>query len=631
MPPGAIEWEEPIAADKQLLEDDPEQAFVHYRAALQEAEALGDPLELATAHGNLGRAAFLLGDYYGALRHHRQAYERYQSLDKPVLAAAELSKIGSTYYFSRVGDLDKALGAYNDAARRYTALGMEAEAAMNLNYTAYIEWARGNKEAALQIHLDALARFERTGNQKGIATACSDIGFTLNSLGRFEEGLTYSRRALALEEALGKVLMQIPTLNNIGMSYFGMGQLELALDYARRSLDLAEARSLQGRESEATALLHQLHAEMGDWEAAYTMLLEHKRLSDKVVISEQARKILEADMADLYDLKSRVAAIGQEVKLALADERLQLERFRSVALIVVLLLAIALLGALWWNNRLKQAANRQLAQQKEVLREKNMELEASMAQLLKSQSEVIRLEKDAALGVLTAGAAHEINNPMNVVRGALYGIEDELQRDGPPDPVEIRTLTEQIDAAVQRTSMIIKGLYAISRQTVAMLPFEVLDLGDCLDANLKAFQHPLAGRVRRIDGASFEPCQVMADSAALSQILEQLLRNACDAIEPEGEVRVALQAVEEDGGNWVELLIEDNGPGILPEHLERIYDPFFTTRESGQGIGIGIGLTLVSRLVSDLGGSIRHDVLTTGGTRVIVRLPALPKKSNHSI
>lgn len=271
--------------------------MAHYESLLKTAREKEDPMQIAEAHARLGQATFLLGDHFRALQHHQEAYERYQTIGVEAQAAAQLSQIASTYYFSQAGDLDKAQEAYQDAARRFSAIGMESEAAMNVNYSAYIEWAHGRKEVALSIHREALARFEVIDDLEGVATALSDIGFTLNSLQRYEEALAYSRRALSLEEELGKVLMQIPTLNNIGASYFGLGRLEEALTFAERSLALAEERRLLVRRSEATELLHRVQAELGDWQAGYRTLLEHKRLDDRLSISSEARKIVEADMA----------------------------------------------------------------------------------------------------------------------------------------------------------------------------------------------------------------------------------------------------------------------------------------------------------------------------------------------
>ncbi len=610
-------FQEQLNAAKVALEDNPAAAVSYYEMVLADALESGDRLKVAESHAKLGRASFLLGDYFRALGHHQEAFEQFEMLGEAASAAAELSAIGSTYYFSQAGDRLRALASFRDAARRYTALGKEVEAALNINYTGYVYWAQGDKEKALAIHRDALERLQATEDAEGIATALSDIGFTLNSLGRYEEALEASLQALAIEDAQGSILMQIPTLNNIGIACFKLGRLEEARAYGERSLALAEARGLLIRKYEATGLLHEVHRAMGEWEAAYRHLMWHKQLYDRVSISSQARMMIEADMDASFRMRSRVAAIQEEARLALIQESLRLERLRSIALVLVLILAGALTFSLWRHGRLKQASNQRLAAQKEALHQKNNELEAAMEKLRQSQSEIIRLEKDATLGVLTAGAAHEINNPMNVIRGALYALEDELQANGPINRDDVRTLLRQIEAGVERTCMIIKGLYAFSRQPAALSCVEV-DGPAVLVDSLRAFEHPRRANVVLQEAGESGDCKVIADPGALRQIIQHLLDNACDAIGDDGCVVVGMRERSSEEGAFVELTVEDDGPGIAPEHLERIFDPFFTTKASGEGIGIG--LTFVYRLVSDLGGSIRYDSRAEGGTRVCVLL-----------
>lgn len=113
----------------QIIEDDPLQAAIHYETAVRLARSLDDPILIADSSAKLGQAAFLIGDHYSALKYLRLAFELYQKNDAKDQAAAQLSAIGSTYYFSKVGDLEQAKAYYDDAIEWYQMHNMESEVA----------------------------------------------------------------------------------------------------------------------------------------------------------------------------------------------------------------------------------------------------------------------------------------------------------------------------------------------------------------------------------------------------------------------------------------------------------------------------------------------------------------------
>lgn len=606
---------EQLRAGDALLETEPVDAALHYDQALRVAQDLNEPLILADCYASLGEACFLVGDHDRALDYQFKAFEIYTSIDDKDKAARLLSDIGSTYYFSRAGDLNKAKSYYEKAAAWYAEQGDDAQSAMNTNYAAYIEWALGNKESALESHLQAYKKFQEIGDQTGMATALSDVGFTLNSLERYEEALEYSQRALELEQAGGNALMQVPTINNIGIAYLGLGDLKQALEYSLRSFNMAKERGLMLRESEAAETLHRIYAQMGEYEKAYALLARHKFLNDQVAISNQAKNILESDMAREFREREQLLAFESEKEQALARERLRGQKRRNLTLWVMLVLVLALVVTLLRGMREKQRTNQILSDQKKELQGKHEELLESMRRLKATQSEMIRMEKDASLGVLTAGAAHEINNPMNYIRGAVYAIEDELEDDG---QVAEETLTEMlghIKGGVERTAKIIDGLYAFSRQS-GDYKFEQIDLNAELEGIVKAFEHKHSAAIRFDAPTAGVHYLVLADRHALKQILENLLGNACDAIQSGGSVWVS---VVHEPPDQVLVRVEDDGSGIREDDLNRVYDPFFTTKLAGQGVGLG--LTFVHKLVSDLGGKVTLSSTIDVGTVAACRFP----------
>jgi signal transduction histidine kinase len=112
---------------------------------------------------------------------------------------------------------------------------------------------------------------------------------------------------------------------------------------------------------------------------------------------------------------------------------------------------------------------------------------------------------------------------------------------------------------------------------------------------------------------------IEADAVRLRQLMHNLIRNACEALEGTGggQVCISTRRVVEDEGQFAEIRVQDNGPGIDPALLERIFDPYVTSKTRGTGLG----LTIVRRLVEEHGGSIMAENSAGGGARIIVRLP----------
>lgn len=243
------------------------------------------------------------------------------------------------------------------------------------------------------MHKDALKQFEAIGDQHGMATALSDIGFTLNSLSQYERALEYSFRALEMERELGNSLMQIPTLNNIGISYYGMGNYSEALDYCTTSLKMADARNLLLRTNEAVAILHQIYRDLGDFEQAYAMAVKYKNLNDQIVISNQARSILQADMTQRFREREQALRFEAEKAQALGAEVLRREQLRNLSLVIILALTLLLITMMLWYIRQKRHTHQILSKQKAELHHKNRVLEASLQDLQMIQRELIRMEK----------------------------------------------------------------------------------------------------------------------------------------------------------------------------------------------------------------------------------------------
>ncbi|MEE9154415.1 MAG: ATP-binding protein [candidate division NC10 bacterium] len=251
------------------------------------------------------------------------------------------------------------------------------------------------------------------------------------------------------------------------------------------------------------------------------------------------------------------------------------------------------------------------------------EVHRSYEQLRRSQDLLLRQEKLASLGRLAAGLAHEINNPLSSVAGFAEALQRRAQAERLHELEKFQDVPEYlalIQQEVGRASAIVRRLLDFARQREPS--FENLNLGSLIRETVALIRSQAVVTNKRIElNLPRNLPVVQADRHMLQQVFLNLLTNALDAIEGEGEVRIAAFPVP----GQVEVVLQDTGCGIPREHLARIFDPFFTTKDVGKGTGLG--LAICQGILEQHGGSIevRSDGLGTG-TTVAVRLPVAATK-----
>ncbi len=306
---------------------------------------------------------------------------------------------------------------------------------------------------------------------------------------------------------------------------------------------------------------------------------------------------------------------------------------RYAALVLTPLLA--LLGAvLLWSRSLQ----RLVAQRTASLAREVAERERAAEQLRVQQQQLVQADKMAALGVLVAGVAHEINNPngymllnMPTLKAAFADaaeVIDDLQEARPDLKLaglpyarmrrEIPQMLDEMLAGSRRVKHIVDDLKRFARREDAP-PHEGVDLNEVARSAARLVENPIRKATHRFE-ATLQPGlpAVSGSAQRLEQVVVNLLLNACEALpEPHRAVRLVTR-VDADAGQVV-LEVQDEGIGIPPEHLHRITEPFFTTRrETG---GTGLGLSVSAGIVKEHGGSLDFRSGAGQGTTVTLRLP----------
>jgi len=250
--------------------------------------------------------------------------------------------------------------------------------------------------------------------------------------------------------------------------------------------------------------------------------------------------------------------------------------------------------------------------------ERTRELAASNASLRQAQQQLVKSEKLAAIGQLTASIAHEINNPIAVIQGNLDLMRETLGAQTLPVTAELKLLDEQ----VERMRLIVTQLLQYARPTEYAGYVEALAVDGVMEECLVLVGH-LLGKTR-IDVVKDYTASQRAgfNRQELQQVLLNLIINAIQAMPQGGRLDLRTQDWRQDGqACGVVLEVQDSGPGLPPQVRERLFRPFFTTRTEGNGLGLWISQGLVERY----GGSIEAGNAPEGGAVFRVRLLTEPQ------
>src|SRR5881398_2644246 len=226
------------------------------------------------------------------------------------------------------------------------------------------------------------------------------------------------------------------------------------------------------------------------------------------------------------------------------------------------------------------------------------------------ESQLIQSEKMAAIGLLAAGIAHELRNPLAIVMNALYDLHQLLDGRNAEVAEDLRIAEEEIE----RAQAIIKNLLEFSRESGAEL--ERLDVNDLLTRTLQLMQKHLQDNGVRVttELGPIPPC--LANPNAMRQIALNLITNAVQAMPEGGDLTLRTAAV---GPNLIRVEVRDTGVGIPAEHLQDIFNPFYTTKAPGQGTGLG--LSVVHSILQRYQGEIQVTSEVGAGTTFTIELP----------
>ncbi|WP_408097801.1 sensor histidine kinase [Peredibacter sp. HCB2-198] len=265
-----------------------------------------------------------------------------------------------------------------------------------------------------------------------------------------------------------------------------------------------------------------------------------------------------------------------------------------------------------YNRYIKQRLNYQLD-----LEHSNQELQRSQDALISQTTKLVHTSRLAALGEMSAGIAHEVNNPLAIISGSIQQIEKLVSR-GKFDSETILKLSAKSQASIDRVTKIIKGLRHFSQQSDS-LPRVVTPVQDIIQDTTSFCSEMLRARYIKLIIDPIPDVEVKCHPIQISQVLINLIKNAEDALDAEknsAERWVRLSFKEEKDIIFIKV---SNGGAVLPKAVEsKLFQPFFTTKAVGKGTGLGLSIS--HGLMREHGGDLVFDSLAEN-TTFVLQLP----------
>ena len=428
------------------------------------------------------------------------------------------------------------------------------------------------------------------------------------------------------------ILYQYNRQDLVGNVFYGLSQIfdarkmkDSALYYARKALPL-------GTDTVASyMLLHQLFAEQKNNDSAYQYLLKASLLKDALFGIEKIKAI------QLLNIKEQNRK-ENEAQESIEREKQAANKLKMYGLLFFIIAISSFTILLIKNNKQKGKANHLLQKQKEEINLQKDNAEKAFTELRSTQAQLIHSEKMASLGELTAGIAHEIQNPLNFVNNfsevskeLLDEMKTELNNGNTADAKNIADDViqnlEKINHHGKRADAIVKGMLLHSQSSTGVK--EPTDINKLADEYLRLSYHGFRAKDNTFNAtlktdydATIGNINIIPQD--IGRVLLNLYNNAFYTIserqktedkEYEPTVSVSTKKI----GEIIEIKVTDNGNGIPQKILDKIFQPFFTTKPTGQGTGLGLSLSY--DIVKAHGGEIKINSKEAEGAEFIIQLP----------
>lgn len=608
-----------------------------YEKAIPLYEKIGNSMRTAQSASNLAIAFQQQSNYSKALYYQQKSLKIHEDDENIIGQAYTTVNMANTY--QNMGDLKRAESYFLksiDLALKKNLTNVELYAYTNLSsmFLGINQWQKAYDNA-----MEAVKLGKKMGDKGIQAASYSKAALAKANQNESVEALELSKSAISFADSVNQPMIIQQAYSSMGFVLKSQKKWKEAIPFYERSLaSLADADLFIKENGSLFKELSECYEQTGNPAKALEMYKKYTVISDSINSRENIRKATELTMNYEFEKKEEASRVIQDAK----DE---LNRTRMIGLGSGLFLSfIIIIGALI-GYRGKQRANAKLRIQK-------TEIEDALAKLKDTQSQLIQSEKMASLGELTAGIAHEIQNPLNFVNNfsevsneLILEIKDELDQGNHQLANEllnnVQENLQKITHHGKRADGIVKGMLQHSRaNTGDKVPTDINKLSD---EYLRLAYHGMRAKdnsfntIIRTD-FDIEIGKVDVVPQDIGRVMLNLINNALYAVAEKSkkakdkgidyEPQVTLITKKEKDS--IEIRVLDNGIGIPASIKDKIFQPFFTSKPTGQGTGLGLSLSY-DIVTKGHGGELSVHDAANGGVEFIVRLPKIQKQTREKI
>jgi two-component system NtrC family sensor kinase len=407
---------------------------------------------------------------------------------------------------------------------------------------------------------------------------------------------------------------------SIAALYYSNGNTDSAIYYAKNGLALAQQNSFAKEQFNLRSFLAEVY-EKRNIDSAFRYYKLAMVAKDSLFSKEKTKQILSIQFND--ELRRR-EVINAEVQYK--------NRLKTYGFIAGLFIALIIATILWRNNQRKQKANLLLQLQKE-------KVESTLSELKSAQAQLIQSEKMASLGELTAGIAHEIQNPLNFVNNfsevnaeLLTELNEEMDKGNYDDAKAIAKDVieneQKINHHGKRADAIVKGMLQHSQSSTGQK--ESTDINKLADEYLRLAYHGLRAKDKSFNATlqtDFDENigKINIIPRDIGRVLLNLYNNAFYAVSEKkkqsgNKYEAIVSLSTKKAGDTILISVKDNGGGVPQKILDKIFQPFFTTKPTGQGTGLGLSLSY-DTVTKGHGGELKVETDEGNGSEFIIKLP----------
>ena len=651
----------------------PDSAFAILKDIPAQSEELGYYRGETESYNILGNALQTKGDFDSALQYYERAYQLADKKNYKNMLPALLGNIGIIY-------LNK--GNYAVSLQKFYASLKYAEAAndkllirSSLNNIGTIHFYQGKMDEAEKAYQKTLALSQKLTDTANMILSYNNLGEVSLEQNNPAKALRYLTSAYNLALLKNVPDMQVAVINTLGDTYYRLDSAREAISYFTTALRLSKELGNARATCKALLGLAKVQNKQGLFKEALANGLEALRRAEEMGQAQLMRDAYEI-VAGIYEkmddgneaikyyrkyklyadsltsIESEKAAANYKAGYEFSKKELEYERqslqqrWFIFSVCAALFSLLIILGLIMRNRKRLTRSFENLQHKNEIIEKQKIKAEETLVKLKATQSQLIQSEKMASLGELTAGIAHEIQNPLNFVNN-FSEVSNELLDEmivevakGNYEEVkaiadDVKQNLEKITNHGKRADAIVKGMLQHSRNSSSAAK-EPTDINKLADEYLRLAYHGLRAKDKSFNAkmkTDFDET-LSADKAGIGNIniipqdigrvILNLITNAFYAVNEkkksatenyEPTVAVSTKKINDK----LEIKVTDNGNGIPQKVLDKIFQPFFTTKPTGQGTGLG--LSLAYDIVKAHGGELKVETKEGEGSEFIIQLP----------